>query len=455
MTKVQQLNINIGLLGHVDSGKTSLAKCLSQINSTACFDKHPQSQERGITIDLGFSSFSTEASENFKKHGYEKIQFTLVDCPGHASLIRTIIGGIDNLITKLTEVISVPCRSSTNPLVLAIDHCFSIKGKGTVITGTILQGKISLNDIIEIPGLQETKKVKSIQMFKQDVSTAVQGDRIGTCVTHFNPKQLERGIACRPGYMHLVHGVIINFNKVKYYKNIIKSNTKYHVSVGYETLIGKLLLFQSEDNPNFNLENEYLYVEQFNEEMSAKVFALLEFEKSIYFPPNSIIICSKLDANINCNTCRISFFGNVVYEISDKRYPETFLPKLKIYKVKIKTGYVQSLINENEIIAHKLFQKITSAQKFLNMKIKLSTGETGYIESTFGQKDKIRIRIPEGLQASTFEYLSLTKKGKKNKVKSEKEESLKEPKPKVDSVTVRLEFKRYMFDKHKTITQHT
>ncbi|XP_014281954.1 selenocysteine-specific elongation factor isoform X3 [Halyomorpha halys] len=363
--------------------------------------------------------------------------------------------GIDNLITKLTEVISVPCRSSTNPLVLAIDHCFSIKGKGTVITGTILQGKISLNDIIEIPGLQETKKVKSIQMFKQDVSTAVQGDRIGTCVTHFNPKQLERGIACRPGYMHLVHGVIINFNKVKYYKNIIKSNTKYHVSVGYETLIGKLLLFQSEDNPNFNLENEYLYVEQFNEEMSAKVFALLEFEKSIYFPPNSIIICSKLDANINCNTCRISFFGNVVYEISDKRYPETFLPKLKIYKVKIKTGYVQSLINENEIIAHKLFQKITSAQKFLNMKIKLSTGETGYIESTFGQKDKIRIRIPEGLQASTFEYLSLTKKGKKNKVKSEKEESLKEPKPKVDSVTVRLEFKRYMFDKHKTITQHT
>lgn len=50
------LNLNIGILGHVDSGKTSLAKCLSEIASTACFDKNPQSQERCITLDLGFQS---------------------------------------------------------------------------------------------------------------------------------------------------------------------------------------------------------------------------------------------------------------------------------------------------------------------------------------------------------------------------------------------------------------
>lgn len=87
------LNVNVGLLGHVDSGKTSLAKCLSKVTSTACFDKHPQSKERGITIDLGFSSFNIDAVEKIKSHGFERVQFTLVDCPGHASLIRTIIGG--------------------------------------------------------------------------------------------------------------------------------------------------------------------------------------------------------------------------------------------------------------------------------------------------------------------------------------------------------------------------
>jgi translation initiation factor 2 gamma subunit (eIF-2gamma) len=51
------LNVNVGVLGHVDSGKTSLSKALSTVASTACFDKNPQSKERGITIDLGFSSF--------------------------------------------------------------------------------------------------------------------------------------------------------------------------------------------------------------------------------------------------------------------------------------------------------------------------------------------------------------------------------------------------------------
>ena len=42
------ININIGILGHVDSGKTTLSKLLSSIASTAAFDKNPQSKERGI-----------------------------------------------------------------------------------------------------------------------------------------------------------------------------------------------------------------------------------------------------------------------------------------------------------------------------------------------------------------------------------------------------------------------
>ena len=87
-------NINVGILGHVDSGKTSLAKVLSTNASTAAFDKNPQSAERGITLDLGFSSFNIPLPDgHFLSDKYKDIQYTLVDCPGHASLIRTIIGG--------------------------------------------------------------------------------------------------------------------------------------------------------------------------------------------------------------------------------------------------------------------------------------------------------------------------------------------------------------------------
>lgn len=95
-SRTKTLNFNVGVLGHVDSGKTSLARALSSTASTAAFDKNPQSRERGITLDLGFSSFTVDFPDQLQDSGgqqYDSLQFTLVDCPGHASLIRTIIGG--------------------------------------------------------------------------------------------------------------------------------------------------------------------------------------------------------------------------------------------------------------------------------------------------------------------------------------------------------------------------
>lgn len=103
----RRVNVNVGVLGHIDSGKTALARALSTTASTAAFDKQPQSRERGITLDLGFSCFSVPlparlrsalpappaASGAEPEPGEPQLQVTLVDCPGHASLIRTIIGG--------------------------------------------------------------------------------------------------------------------------------------------------------------------------------------------------------------------------------------------------------------------------------------------------------------------------------------------------------------------------
>jgi small GTP-binding protein len=90
------LNMNVGVLGHVDSGKTALVRALSTVVSTAALDKSPTAQERGITLDLGFSSFITSIPDDIAhadSHPYTALQVTLVDCPGHASLVRTVIGG--------------------------------------------------------------------------------------------------------------------------------------------------------------------------------------------------------------------------------------------------------------------------------------------------------------------------------------------------------------------------
>lgn len=131
-SRIKTLNFNVGVLGHVDSGKTSLARALSSTASTAAFDKNPQSRERGITLDLGFSSFTVDLPDHLRDSGGQQpndsLQFTLVDCPGHASLIRTIIGGelftrfwyqisgTDCVITITSKVVSSHQQMSANCL---------------------------------------------------------------------------------------------------------------------------------------------------------------------------------------------------------------------------------------------------------------------------------------------------------------------------------------------------
>ena len=80
----KKIPIHIGLFGHIDSGKTKIAETLSEIISTAGLDAHPQSKERGITIDLGFTSFSID-----------KYLVTIVDGPGHADLIRISASSVE------------------------------------------------------------------------------------------------------------------------------------------------------------------------------------------------------------------------------------------------------------------------------------------------------------------------------------------------------------------------
>ena len=368
------LNINVGVLGHVDSGKTSLVKALSTSLSTAALDKNPQSQARGITLDLGFSAFTVPLPERVRqqmeqaeersgeqRQVYDLLQVTLVDCPGHASLIRTIIGGaqiidmmilvvdtnkgiqtqtaecivigeittdkliivlnkvdaipeedreakllkveqrlrkvfsttkfanapivrtaaavggekvasvgaathakaskhshrdgtdapaalgtlgIDKLVRTIQELVDLPDRSTgAGQFYFAIDHCFPIKGHGTVLTGTVLNGCVGVNDSIEIPHLQIQKKVKRMQIFRKAVGSARKGDRLGICVTNLDPKMVERGVAAAPGSVPLLSTVICMVKKVRFFKPSCRSNSKFHITIGHTTVIANVTFF--------------------------------------------------------------------------------------------------------------------------------------------------------------------------------------------------------------------
>uniref|UniRef100_A0ACB8EHP1 Uncharacterized protein n=1 Tax=Sphaerodactylus townsendi TaxID=933632 RepID=A0ACB8EHP1_9SAUR len=64
--------------------------------------------------------------------------------------------GVSELIEVLKSEAYLPKRDPSGSFLMAIDHCFSIKGQGTVMTGTILSGCVSIGDNVEIPALKPT-----------------------------------------------------------------------------------------------------------------------------------------------------------------------------------------------------------------------------------------------------------------------------------------------------------
>uniref|UniRef100_A0A182QJV0 Selenocysteine-specific elongation factor n=1 Tax=Anopheles farauti TaxID=69004 RepID=A0A182QJV0_9DIPT len=491
------LNLNIGILGHVDSGKTTLARALSAIASTAAFDKNPQSQERGITLDLGFSALQVDLPEHLREQceaaGYEKLQYTFVDCPGHASLIRTIIGGaqiidmmllvidsekgiqpqtaecliigeltcrkmivvlnkvdvlrdpaaqkktLDRLRKGIAGVLSkmafdetpivaisaatgenlsllvdtmksksfIPQRNVKLPFMFAVDHCFAIKGQGTVCTGTVLQGTLNLGDEVEIPKLKLQRKIKSIQMFRKSYQSIRQGDRAGVCITQFDPKSLERGIVCAPNHIQHVYAAIVRLCSVKYYKRPIKSKAKFHITCGYETVLATVLLFTGAGDGAFSTTQQYEFVDELStDDRDRFVFALLEFEHPILAFQDALIIGSKLDTDVHATDCRIAFSGRLAHIVRDSKYTETFLPELQIYKHKTKSGTIQRAVNDQELIAVGLFKKTANnRQAFVGLQVSLSSGERGVIEDTFGASGKVKLRFPEPLPEDVLSRL--------------------------------------------------
>src|ERR1700760_764847 len=76
-------SIIIGTAGHIDHGKTTLVRALTGIDA----DRLPEEKRRGITIDLGFASFETEAPDGSPLH------ISFVDVPGHHLFIRNMLSG--------------------------------------------------------------------------------------------------------------------------------------------------------------------------------------------------------------------------------------------------------------------------------------------------------------------------------------------------------------------------
>jgi elongation factor Tu len=290
-------HVNIGTIGHVDHGKTTLTaaitkvlktKGLAEYKSFDQIDNAPEERERGITIATAHVEYETD-----NRH------YAHVDCPGHADYVKNMITGaaqmdgailvvsaadgpmpqtrehillarqvgvpyivvflnktdmvddeellelvelevrellssygfpgddipvisgsalkalecdgpndapewqcIYELMQAVDEYIPTPERDIDKPFLMPIEDVFSISGRGTVVTGRVERGKVTVGEEVEIVGFKETSKtvVTGVEMFRKLLDEGVAGDNIGVLLRGIKRDEVERGqVLAKPG----------------------------------------------------------------------------------------------------------------------------------------------------------------------------------------------------------------------------------------------------------------
>jgi len=110
---------------------------------------------------------------------------------------------IKELLRVVDEYIPEPARPVDKPFMMPIEDVFSIKGRGTVVTGKVDRGKIHVGDPVEIVGLQEktrTSVCTGVEMFHKLLDEGMAGDNLGLLLRGIERTDVERGqVVAKPG----------------------------------------------------------------------------------------------------------------------------------------------------------------------------------------------------------------------------------------------------------------
>ena len=110
--------------------------------------------------------------------------------------------GIWELMDQVDSYVPQPDRPSDLPFLMPVEDVFSIKGRGTVVTGRVEQGTVDVGDQIEIIGIKETSQtvVTGVEMFNKTLDSAEPGDAVGVLLRGVEREDIERGqVLAAPG----------------------------------------------------------------------------------------------------------------------------------------------------------------------------------------------------------------------------------------------------------------
>ncbi|MFN2303246.1 MAG: SelB C-terminal domain-containing protein, partial [Anaerolineales bacterium] len=157
--------------------------------------------------------------------------------------------GMDQLIQALQTVLSQhPHRPDLGRPRLPIDRVFTLPGFGTIVTGTLIDGKLSVGDPVEILPAAIEGRIRSLQTHKQAENTALPGGRTAVNISGVRVDQLERGqVLIHPGTYQSTKMVDVWCDLLPDAENPLKHNTEVKVFLGAAEIMARVRLLGVEE----------------------------------------------------------------------------------------------------------------------------------------------------------------------------------------------------------------
>jgi len=166
-----------------------------------------------------------------------------------ATVSSTTRKGIPEFIEILDELAAkIPERPPSDLFRLPIDRVFTMKGFGTVITGTLISGRVQVGDTIMIYPSGITSKVRGIQVHNNSADEARAGLRTAINFQGLEKEAISRGeVLSKPNTLEASYMVDVSFHYLASNKKPIKNRTRIRFHTGTSEVLGNLILLDRED----------------------------------------------------------------------------------------------------------------------------------------------------------------------------------------------------------------
>jgi len=212
--------------------------------------------KKGIIVITKSTLVDEEWLELIKEDIREKVRETFLE---NAEIIAvdSIKGiGIDELIKKI-DILSdeMETRDISTPVRMPIDRIFTITGFGTVVTGTLMEGKISVEDTLEILPDRVKVRIRNIQVHGQSVNVAYAGQRVAINLANTKKEDIEKGqILSQVNSMEPTMMIDAKLSLLKDLGRPIKNRDRVRIYHGSSEIFARItLLNQEEGNAGENI----------------------------------------------------------------------------------------------------------------------------------------------------------------------------------------------------------